>query len=304
LPTATLTLQLVFNPQNPNAPFGRFSKYDSTAPTTLQSEVWILVPVTGPPSITRDKNASVQVLNSDPNSPTVQIGVIGNLPTGWAFATGDTGYAMRITAVFGRAHHAAERDQSYASPFSVGNQGPSPSTVFDKTYSLSDIVNNQCLLVLGVARLHSAPPAPVLSSINPATFPSQAGSIGFTIAGQNLSGATLQWSAGVTPSISQITATQITGSLVAGSISGPSQAGSVSAVVNGQTSNALPFTIEGSVDAGAEPGPAGNAGGGGKQTAGKDIYEFNVGVTAYLSNGGAPAQVFMFGHDPDMEVGD
>src|SRR5438270_7648523 len=115
MPT-TLTLQRLFSPTDPDCQrYGRFSKDVKHGQIGQRSKVWILDTGSGQPAITSDHMGHVTVLGSDPNTPTVQIRVIGNLPQGWTWATDAQGHSMRITAVFGRAHHASERDQTYAS---------------------------------------------------------------------------------------------------------------------------------------------------------------------------------------------
>jgi hypothetical protein len=208
----TLTLQLVFDPTNGICTtYGRFA-LDTP---TLRSKVWIQNIGSSNPVVLPGNTASVTVLGSDPNTPVIQILLITSLPSGWSWSksSGNDPYSVRITAVFGRAHHGNLRDQAYATPFSLHNQETTKlCTVFDQTYGTTASPigsNNQCLLSLGVARFHSS----ALTSISPTSFTSQSGPGAFTITGVNLAGATLQWSPGASAFNVQTAATQITARL-------------------------------------------------------------------------------------------
>ena len=252
--------------------------------------------------------ANVKVLSSDPNTPTIQILLVANLPTGWKWRLDDTGHSVRITAVFGRAHHGTLRDQWYATPFSRGNQNSTKlCTVFDQTYGSATAPlgsNAQCLLSLGVARFHSA----TLTSISPSSIGAQTGATQFTITGGNLAGATLSWSpSAVYGSIASTSATQITGTF--GCTGTQATQGSVSAIINGESSNPLTFTIIPSQDLSETSNPSTeNASGSGtgnaeSTTPGNDLYEFNVGAKLFLTDPSGVNWEFTVGHDPDMDVG-
>ncbi len=309
-PTAqTLTLQLIFDPTNRLCKkFGRFLPDDPSHHLTERSDVWILNIDTNP-VIQPGQSASVTVLSADPNTPLIQILIIGKLPPKWAWRIGKDGYAARITSVFGRAHHANERKQTFATPFSLHNGDSTElSTVFDQTYgtAVNPIgTNNQCLISLGFARFHTAP-APVLTSISPTTFTSQSPAP-FTIVGANLPDATLEWSSGTTASGITVSATQITGLLHAANVNAPTS-GSVLAVVDSKTSNSLLFTIIPSPDlpqyAGAETvGRATDHGANNPLPVDNDIYEFNVGLKVFLTDPYGGQVELTMGHDPDIDVG-
>jgi hypothetical protein len=307
---STLSLQLVFSPTDPVClTYGRFSTDVSGGSLNQRSKVWIQ-----DGTVLGDITPSVTILSSDPGTPMIQICVVANLPLGWSWATGLDGYCLRITAVFGRAHHGTQREQAYASPFSIHNQdSTSIATVFDQHYSNVSgnpknypVIpnNNQGVLTIGFARFRSAAP-PQLTAISPTTYYSQDPNT-YTITGVNLLGATPQWGGGVTATVTTNTATVISGMLHAPDVSAP-QSGSVAVTLDGETSNSLTFSIQPSPDLAEETAPRAAAGGpsgnANSRTVGTDLYEFNVGATAYVSNAGGPAKELTFGHDPDMDVG-
>jgi len=152
-----LTLQLIFDPtQTAYTPFGRFLPDPGPSkPVNQRSKVWILdsnAPVT-------DNPANPFTISISNNPPQVQIGIIGNLGNiGYTWGSGDTGYALRIAAVFGRSSHHGSRDQSYASAFPVPNATPKVvGTIFDMTFTASQITNNQAVLLpIGSPFFHDA----------------------------------------------------------------------------------------------------------------------------------------------------
>ena len=206
MPT-TLTLQLILNPTDRNVPYGRFVADTPGGQLNQRSMAWITDTGNGSPTVSSDNTTSVMIISADPDTPWIQIRIIANLPTGWSWVDGPDGDAMEITAIFGRSKHARQREQAFASPFSVSDQASlQVSAVFNQDFPSTGIESTgigysggmtyQRSLTLGHARFHSAAP-PRLTSITPSTFYSQSPN-NFAIAGQNLqTGDTLQWSAGV-----------------------------------------------------------------------------------------------------------
>jgi len=132
----TLTLQLGFDPSNPLCDTGRFlaDATGSNPPIGQRSKVWIQDTGTGQPTVTNDRTTpKVQLVSANSSTPTVQVTIVANLPQGYSWGTGDSGYSMRIVAVFGRARHAAN-SQDYASPFGAVAVPSALATVFDLTY--------------------------------------------------------------------------------------------------------------------------------------------------------------------------
>lgn len=139
----TRTLQLVLNPSMLDfATLGRFLPDPVLpAPANTRSKVWFF---TGDEEkIVPDTDIlKIKTRAQDPSAPEVSIRVIGQLPGGvkWDDSVSD---ALRIVAVFGRAHHAKPA-QDLASPFRFAPaRNEIVGTLFEGSFSAAELVNNE-----------------------------------------------------------------------------------------------------------------------------------------------------------------
>jgi hypothetical protein len=151
-PATTLTLQLLFDPSNDTfTNVGRFlpdpgDTYTPQTPLNERSKIWIFVDEDGSQIVVPDSNGYSIQMGDD--SPSVQIRVLKSGTDG-EFAEVD-GYALRIAAVFGRAHRAPGK-QDYASPFALkGSRPPVVGATFQADFDKDHAgAKEGCMLVLG-----------------------------------------------------------------------------------------------------------------------------------------------------------
>ena len=163
----TLTLQLVFDPSNDTyTGVGRFlpdpgDTYPQT-PLSQRSKIWILDRADGTQSVVPDSDGYAVKAQAD--APLVRIHVLMNKNSGnlvdW------DGYALRMTAVFGRAHHAENSDNDFASPFVL--KGSHPAVVaasFGIEVDAATAQQQGALLELGAPHFYD-PHSPALYEFN------------------------------------------------------------------------------------------------------------------------------------------